>query len=105
MIRISKKQASEQLRVLKESYGVDPIYIDEKAAKAFECLELFINQTLLDRNPLKKEEKDENVTSSEITKIEEDIRKSAERMKEYKQTGNYEQEALEHQDQNDVVYK
>lgn len=57
MIRISKKEASEQLQYLKESYGIDPIYIDEKSAKAFECLELFINQTLLDRKPLPQEEK------------------------------------------------
>lgn len=52
MIRISKKEALEQLQSLKESYGVDPIYIDEKAAKAFECLELYINKTLLNRKPL-----------------------------------------------------
>ena len=58
MIRISKKEASEQLRKLKESFGVDPIYIDENAAKAFECLELYINQTLLDRRPIPKEVKD-----------------------------------------------
>lgn len=52
MIRISKKEASEQLQMLKESYGVDPIYIDEKAAKAFECLELYIN----DKEPLEETE-------------------------------------------------
>lgn len=58
MIRISKKEASEQLQKLKESFGVEPIYIDENAAKAFECLELYINQTLLDRRPIPKELKD-----------------------------------------------
>ena len=52
MIRISKKEASEQLQMLKESFGVDPIYINEMSAKAFECLELYINQTLLNREPL-----------------------------------------------------
>ena len=57
MIRISRKEASEQLQNLKESFGVDPIYIDESAAKAFECLELFIHQTLLDRKPIPSEQK------------------------------------------------
>ena len=52
MIKITKKEASEQLQYLKESFGVDPIYINEKSAKAFECLELYINQTLLNREPL-----------------------------------------------------
>ena len=52
MIKITKKEALEQLQSLKESYGVDPIYIDEKAAKAFECLELYIN----DREPLEEAE-------------------------------------------------
>lgn len=59
MIRISKKEALEQLQILKERFGVDPIYIDEMAAKAFECLELFINQTLLDRHPLEPKQKEE----------------------------------------------
>lgn len=58
MIRISKKEASEQLQMLKESYGVDPIYVDEKAAKAFECLELYINQTPLNKKPLPNEKID-----------------------------------------------
>lgn len=58
MIRISKKEASEQLQALKETFGVDPIYIDEKAAKAFECLELYINQTPLNRKPLEIGEDD-----------------------------------------------
>lgn len=52
MIKIAKKEASEQLQSLKENYGIDPIYIDEKAAKAFECLELYIN----DRESLEKAE-------------------------------------------------
>ena len=56
MIKITKIEASEQLQYLKESYGVDPIYIDEKAAKAFECLELYINQTPLNKKPMPNEE-------------------------------------------------
>ena len=58
MIKITKKEASEQLQYLKESFGVDPIYIDEKAAKAFECLELYINQTPLNKKILPNEETD-----------------------------------------------
>ena len=56
MIKIAKKEASEQLQSLKENYGIDPIYIDEKAAKAFECLELYINQTPLNKKSLPNEE-------------------------------------------------
>ena len=68
MIRISKKEASEQLQKLKECFGVNPIYININAAKAFECLELFINQTLLDRKPIPSKLKDsiESALSSTI---------------------------------------
>lgn len=92
MIRISKKEASEQLQALKETFGVDPIYIDEKAAKAFECLELFINQTLLDKKPLPQKEKDkiEALINSCIDGWEYAVNK--ERDKRYKKIKNDEGE-------------
>ena len=57
--------------------------------------------------PEKIEESEEvkNETDGSVSKLEEEIRKSAARMREYKENGNYNQEALEHQYYNGLVSK
>ena len=53
----------------------------------------------------KTEETVEDETAKEILSLEEQIRKSAERMKEYKENGNYEQEAAERAYYSELVSK
>lgn len=52
-----------------------------------------------------KEEISNNEQAKEIAGLEEQIKKSAARMKEYRETGNYNQEALEHAYYNGLVSK
>ena len=93
------KKSAERMKAYRESGN----YEQEAAERAY------YNSLVSQMNDLKtereSEDKKEEIVQDEVAKLEEEIRKSAERMKAYRESGNYEQEAAEHAYYNSLVSK